>query len=143
MSKESVHIENLEALKNWVSKFCKTWSDRQIILLEGDMGVGKTQFVIETLNTMGYSEASSPSFAIMNCYETDEMQIDHVDLYRLESDEDLESTGFWDLFLKPKGLIFIEWASRLPKDVYPRNWNCLQVEIKKLTENQREIIISN
>ena len=53
---------------------------------------------------------------------------DHLDLYRLESEDDLESTGFWDLFSEEKGLILIEWAERLNPAYLPTNWFRLRIK---------------
>jgi tRNA threonylcarbamoyladenosine biosynthesis protein TsaE len=69
--------------------------------------------------------------------------MDHVDLYRLESEEDLESTGFWDLFGQKKGLVVIEWSDRLNQDLLPLNWYKVKVDIAKpANPNERILIIS-
>jgi len=72
---------------------------------------------------------SSPSFAIHNQYMSEMGIVDHVDLYRLEDESDLESTGFWDLFAKEKGYIFVEWGDRLNKDLLPSHWPFCEIEI--------------
>jgi tRNA threonylcarbamoyladenosine biosynthesis protein TsaE len=58
--------------------------------------------------------------------------VDHVDLYRVKNDEDLETSGFWDLFSQPMGLVFVEWSDRLPSEVWPRNWLHLKIQLKKI-----------
>lgn len=134
-------IESIADLQNWLKDSIPSWPDSLVILLNGPMGAGKTQLVRETLKILGSDETASPSFAIHNQYDTSQGIVDHVDLYRLEDDSDLESTGFWDLFSKPSGLIFIEWADRLPLSVYPHHWSLLEVHLG-VDDNQGRTIKS-
>ncbi len=96
-----------------------------ILLLSGELGAGKTTTTRHLCEFFGFSFSQSPTYAIHQHHENSRITIDHFDLYRIQGDEDLESTGFWDLLRESKGLIVIEWHERL-RD---RNW--LQVEIKK------------
>ena len=102
---------------------------RALLLLEGPMGVGKTQFTKFLLEALGSNDAVSPSFALHNSYETSRGEVDHLDLYRLESADDLESIGFWDLFESDERLILIEWPERLSefgvRQDLPRAWKKL------------------
>lgn len=121
----------------------KLFKERTLLLLEGPVGAGKTELVKVLTKRLGIQEMSSPSFAIHHCYENDNISMDHVDLYRLESEDDLESTGFWDLFGIKEGLVVIEWSDRLNQDLLPLNWFKIKVEIKKLTfPSERELVIS-
>lgn len=121
---------NLAEMKRLVSGWLKSWkTPRNLVLLEGPMGVGKTQFLRLCLEQKNVKDLASPTFAVHHVYESDQGEIDHFDLYRLESDEDLESTGFWDVFAKPEGSVFIEWADRLPLSSYPRNWRIWRVQL--------------
>ena len=125
-------IKDLESLKKLVQKFAQTLVERQILLLEGPMGAGKTQFVrflLEALQT-DFSGMTSPTFAIHNRYETRSGGIDHLDLYRLENSDDLESTGFWDLFSVPKGLVIIEWADKIDQKLLPPSWAKTRISIE-------------
>ncbi|MCB0364544.1 MAG: tRNA (adenosine(37)-N6)-threonylcarbamoyltransferase complex ATPase subunit type 1 TsaE [Bdellovibrionaceae bacterium] len=130
-------IENLDQYREWVQQvLVPSLSDREVLLLTGPVGVGKTQLVRYLVEALGAHEACSPSFAIHNCYEVIDRRIDHVDLYRLEDEQDLESTGFWDFFLEPRGLIIIEWAERLDSDYLPPGWTLRQVDLAFIDEGQ-------
>lgn len=74
------------------------------------------------------SVVSSPTFGIHNRYDTPSGYIDHVDLYRLDSDSDLESTGFWDLF-QTSDFVVVEWSDRLPISVWPASWQKVRLKI--------------
>lgn len=85
------------------------------------MGSGKTTFVTEVANALGASDAASPSYALHTRYESSAGIIDHFDLDRLTSIDDLESTGFWDIISEAQSdrtgpaqrFVMIEWAKRL------------------------------
>jgi tRNA threonylcarbamoyladenosine biosynthesis protein TsaE len=104
-------------------------SGRDIVFLSGPMGVGKTSFVKSFMESKGCSQAISPTFALHNEYQTESLVVDHLDLYRLESEEELENIGFWDLFAKPKGLILIEWPDRIPSGHLPKSWQQIEVDL--------------
>lgn len=96
-------------------------SKPKLIFLKGAMGSGKTEFVSKVADVLGASDAASPSFALHSRYEGVRGTIDHFDLDRLDSIDDLESIGFWDIvgdvFSMPSDtagrFVMIEWASRL------------------------------
>lgn len=71
----------------------------------------------------------SPTFSLINEYAGSATPIWHVDLYRLESEADIESTGFWDLFREPKGLIFVEWPEKVDPSYWPLTWSQLNIQI--------------
>jgi tRNA threonylcarbamoyl adenosine modification protein YjeE len=98
------------------------------------MGAGKTTLVREIAHALGSDEASSPSFAIHQSYKIDRGSLEHLDLFRLESADDLESTGFWDIFHLLSGLVFIEWSERLVElgllDQLPSSWPQVRIKIE-------------
>lgn len=127
-------IHSPSELEGIVREVEKHLADRSIVLLEGDLGAGKTETVKTFARLRGLDEIASPSFAVHLRYAgADGVSIDHLDLYRLTDDDDLESTGFWDLFGEPQGLVFIEWADRLDHEALPRNWSLLRLRIEKGT----------
>ena len=92
-----------------------------VILLHGDLGVGKTtltQFIAQGLEVPKDQYVSSPSFALMHEYPG-RLPLFHMDCYRLAGEEDIEGAGLAD-YIGGSGLTIIEWPDRLgslqPKD---------------------------
>ena len=81
-----------------------------VLCLEGDLGAGKTLFVQSLAHTLGVEgEVTSPTFNLMNVYEGI-CPIYHFDLYRLETEEELEDIGFYEYTEDPEGIVVIEWS---------------------------------
>lgn len=136
-------IANREELKAFWQEFLPHLSNRCILLLSGDVGAGKTTSTQMIADVLGMKDVQSPSFAIHLRYENSEgKSMDHLDLYRLKDDDDLESSGFWDLFAEKQGLVVIEWAQRLDYDYLPLNWQRVEVKLQKTdVEGQRSITV--
>ena len=131
-----------EQTRQWVHAYVRELRRPCVVLLSGPLGVGKTQLVKWFLEELGFEETVSPTFAIHQTYHSKGGPIDHVDLYRLKSDADLESSGFWDLFLQPKALVFVEWADRLPDSVWPRDWKKISIALTAESEQARRAEVS-
>lgn len=88
-----------------------------VILLEGDLGAGKTTLVQGIGEGLGIADPIvSPTFTLINEYLEGRIPLYHLDLYRLEPSEveSLNLEGYWEGLEFPLGLIAIEWAERLP-----------------------------
>jgi tRNA threonylcarbamoyladenosine biosynthesis protein TsaE len=106
------------------------------IVLSGDLGSGKTKFTEGFLSYFNLEdEISSPTFTIVNEYETnDNKKIFHFDTYRLEdSNEFIDSIGT-DYF--ENGICIIEWGNII-KDVLPKNTVNIEIEKDNSNENIR------
>ena len=128
-----------DAAQKWVQKTLPQLKRPCVVLLNGPLGAGKTQVVQWFLATMGARDVQSPTFAIHQQYTTSTGPVDHLDLYRLQSDADLESIGFWDLLKQPRALLFVEWAARLPDDVWPSAWTKLSILIEVSGPTSRKV----
>ncbi len=83
-----------------------------VIALSGDLGAGKTQLVKGIARGLGFSgRVHSPTFTLVNVYSGGRLTLFHLDLYRLETHEQILSTGFEE-YLNPAGVTVIEWAER-------------------------------
>lgn len=86
-----------------------------VIALRGNLGIGKTQLVhgIAQAYLNADTHVCSPSFTIINRYDANGKSIAHLDLYRLSSLDELESTGYWDVIEDPNALVLIEWLEQV------------------------------
>ncbi|HEX4349081.1 MAG TPA: tRNA (adenosine(37)-N6)-threonylcarbamoyltransferase complex ATPase subunit type 1 TsaE [Verrucomicrobiae bacterium] len=118
-----------------------------VIALSGDLGAGKTQFVKGLARGLGISDrVHSPTFTLVNEYNGGRLKLFHLDLYRLETREQILSAGIEE-FLRPDGVSVIEWAERLLGEHSTFNIqhptsklkNLLQVQIEILSETERRI----
>lgn len=107
------------------------------IYLFGDLGSGKTVFIKGLGSACGISprDIGSASFVIIAEYLSSP-PFHHIDLYRIEGEEALESTGLWE-YIDSTGITAIEWAERLPE--IPEGG--IKVRLTILGENTREITI--
>ncbi len=101
-------------------KIAATLHGGEVIALYGGMGMGKTAFTRGLAAGMGIaSGVSSPTFALVQEYPGGRLPLYHFDMYRVDSWEDLESTGFFD-YLESGGVLVIEWSENiegaLPKE---------------------------
>ena len=98
-----------------------------ILCLEGDLGAGKTLFVRHLAQTLGVEgEVTSPTFNLMNVYEGI-CDILHFDLYRLETEEQLEDIGFFEYTDDPEAIVVIEWPDKFP-DALPEDYISVKFE---------------
>lgn len=87
-------------------------------------------------------EVSSPTFAIIQEYPSALGVIHHADLYRIETNEELENTGFWEIFnSSKKGVIFIEWPSKMDKSRIPKDWKVITIKYEFIGDS-RQISVS-
>ena len=89
------------------------------VALRGELGAGKTVFVRGAAAALGCREqVTSPTFAIVNQY-LGRVPVFHFDMYRIEGEGDLYSTGYYD-YLDGRSVLFIEWSENiafaLPED---------------------------
>ena len=113
----SVICKSLEETIQFGEKLGAVLKPGDVIALRGTLGIGKTQLVHGIANAyLGNGvNVCSPSFTIINQYKKNGRVINHLDLYRLSTLEELESTGYWDVIEDPDALILIEWLEQVDR----------------------------
>lgn len=117
-------------------KFAQKLKGNEIIALYGGMGAGKTAFVRGLSQGFGIEDGvSSPTFAIVHEY-TGKCKVYHFDMYRVNSWDDLYSTGFFDYI--NNGILVIEWSENI-ESVIPDS--AIKITITTIGDTEREILI--
>ena len=107
-----------------------------VLLLEGDLGAGKSELTRGIAKGLGVAETvTSPSFTILNVYESGRCPLYHFDWYRLESSEELYELGM-DEYLGGDGIAGVEWPGRCP-DAVPES--AVRIRMTAAGENERLI----
>jgi tRNA threonylcarbamoyladenosine biosynthesis protein TsaE len=110
-----------------------------VLALSGDLGAGKTQLVKGLARGLGVTaRVHSPTFTLVNEYGGGRLKLFHLDLYRLETREQILSAGIEE-FLSPDGVAVVEWAERIV-DCGLRIADLKNVKIEILGETDRKII---
>ena len=110
-----------------------------IFFLEGNLGAGKTVFAKGLICGLGQADPNdvpSPSFTLINEYDL-RLKAYHIDLYRLETREDLRSLDLEEIFAQP-AVILVEWAEKLGDPDLP---GIVKVKIEDLGNDERRIEI--
>ena len=114
-----------------------------VVLLEGELGGGKTTFSQGFLSSLGVTKAvTSPTFVIMKTYliPNSEYKVYHLDLYRLNQEWEVLDLGIMDLLQNPQNIILIEWASKTPK--LWENLPHTKIEFEVLNATERAVNIN-
>ena len=132
---EKVITKTREETEAFAMRYAHTLQAGDIVLLDGDMGAGKTVFAKGVAKGLGIEEeVTSPTYAYMNDYDG---RLFHYDCYRIETVEQAERLGLADYF-DMGGICLIEWAQNIAP-LLPNGVK--RVQIKKLTEEEREITV--
>ena len=122
----------------FAGEFASTLLPGDIILLDGDLGAGKTVFTKGVVSKLsgGKIVAVSPTFVIVNVYDTTP-KVFHFDLYRISDVSELDAIGAEEYFYSD-GVSIVEWPERAD-GMFPRN--AIKVYIEKLDSERRKIRI--
>lgn len=134
--KSSYIFSNAEETMAWGQEFGNTLDNNAIILLKGPMGAGKTTLTKGIARGMGIEEiVTSPTFTIISEYPGLKPLI-HIDLYRLEGEDDFESIGLGELLEGP-GVKILEWSEKLGD--YIDGLDTMEIKFSILPDNKRQI----
>jgi tRNA threonylcarbamoyladenosine biosynthesis protein TsaE len=124
--KQEITIKDIEDLERAAQEFLEKIGENTLVALFAPMGSGKTTFTTAICRVLGVTDpVGSPTFAIVNEY-SGKYNIYHFDMYRITSDDDLYSTGFYDYL--DTGVIVIEWSENIE---YALDENAIRIRIEK------------
>ncbi|MBU2632643.1 tRNA (adenosine(37)-N6)-threonylcarbamoyltransferase complex ATPase subunit type 1 TsaE [Patescibacteria group bacterium] len=138
-----INTKNHKETEKQGISFAKKLKRGDFVALYGQLGAGKTTFIQGIMKGLGIKKRIvSPTFIIIRMYESEEkkMNVYHLDLYRIESVDDLPSIGFEDILKDEKGIVLVEWAEKI-KNVLPKKR--FDVYFEYMNKNCREIKIQN
>ena len=113
----------------------------RFVALEGDLGVGKTVFVRGFVSVLVPGSAvRSPTFALVNEYRKKDTRIPvyHFDVYRINDEDDLYSTGFYD-YLDGKSVCLVEWSENI-RYAFPKKYWTVKIEKDDITSPDSRMI---
>ncbi len=123
-------------------KFGRAAARGWVIALSGDLGAGKTQFVRGVARGLACAgRVHSPTFTLVNEYGGGRLKLFHLDLYRLETAEQILSAGVEE-YLSPDGVSVVEWAERI-HDLRFTICDMKNVSIETVSETERKIIFDD
>jgi tRNA threonylcarbamoyladenosine biosynthesis protein TsaE len=128
---ERGHLKLTETeLRNWGEDLGRSIKPPLLVTLTGELGAGKT--TLAQAICLGYGvkdEITSPTYALVQEYSAPRSAVFHIDLYRLESPDQLTNLG-WDDIIASRSLILVEWPERagprLPEDHLPIDLDYVQ-----------------
>ena len=138
-----MQLKSLEATQNFSKNISQIISAGDIILLYGEIGVGKTTFVrffinsLESKNGIENSEVLSPTFNIVYDYDVGNLKIHHYDLYRLKNYKDISQLGMFET--SNDSIKIVEWPELIESK--PKDRIDIQFQYSKLIDSRKIKII--
>ncbi len=126
---------------SFAKKFASKLNKKDVIVLSGDLGSGKTKFTEGILSFFGLeNEISSPTFTIVNEYSKDDIKIYHFDVYRLEDSSEFYEIGGDEYY--ENGICIIEWGEII-EDALPNDYIKIDFSRNLDDENSRTLNIQS
>jgi tRNA threonylcarbamoyladenosine biosynthesis protein TsaE len=134
----SIELKDQAATEDLGARIASGLGRGDAVLLSGELGAGKTALARAILRARGVTEhVPSPSFTLVQGYETPGLSIRHFDLYRIEEERELEELGLDEAV--EDGAVLIEWPERAPRRLPAE---ALHVELRVLGEDARSARLS-
>ncbi len=138
--KMKLEVKSLADLPNVANQLLDFAGNQKVFIFEGDMGAGKTTFIKVFCETLGVKDVvSSPTYSIVNEYESVNGPVYHFDFYRIKDIQEAYDLGYEEYFYG-NGICLIEWPERV-EELLPDHF--IEVEITIIDESQRTITFSS
>tara|TARA_A100001388_G_C28628952_1_gene431292 strand:+ start:273 stop:728 length:456 start_codon:yes stop_codon:yes gene_type:complete len=116
---DKINLSSEKKTEEFANKFLKKLQPGDIVFLYGEMGVGKTTFIrylingFQKKNKSEITEVASPTFSLLNEYEINKIKVNHYDLFRLKSSNELKGLNLFED--KVDTITLIEWPQIIKK----------------------------
>lgn len=103
---------------------------KDTVLLQGDLGTGKTTFARALIRSIAVSEddVRSPTFSVVQEYEVTQGRLLHCDFYRLQGEKEVYDIGVEEAL--GHKIVLVEWADRAPQDFFPKGLLTIRFEVR-------------
>jgi len=130
----TIEVKSVEDLPSAAKFFLEETDNRKVFAFDGQMGAGKTTFIVSLLKAMGVEDIEgSPTYSLVNTYDSVAFgRINHFDLYRLNSEEEAFDIGIEEL-LYCGDYCFIEWPSKI-ENLLPENTIWVRISVNEANE---------
>jgi tRNA threonylcarbamoyladenosine biosynthesis protein TsaE len=121
-------------------EFASLLAPPRIVVLRGDLGAGKTTLVkgiAEGFNAAREEDVTSPTFTLIHEYRGQSAALYHIDLYRVDTQRELETLGLDDL-VSEKSVLLIEWGEKFARFERERD---VEIGLERVGENERRIVV--
>lgn len=137
--KMEIAVNNLSDLPGVAAQLLAFAGDEKIFIFDGDMGAGKTTFIKTFCQVLSITDVvSSPTYSIVNEYESANGPVYHFDFYRIKDIQEAYDLGYEEYFYGG-GICLIEWPERV-EELLPDH--LIKVEISIIDENRRVFNLS-
>ena len=112
-----------------------------MLILRGELGAGKTTLVkgiAEGLNAASQDDVTSPTFTLIHEFRGPEVNLYHVDLYRIDTERELATLGLDELFAGENNLVVLEWGEKFPRFLRERD---VEIRLERMGDEERRIAV--
>jgi len=123
-------------------KLAPSLKTARMVILRGDLGAGKTTLVkgiAEGLQAASQGDVTSPTFTLVHEFRSPEVNLFHVDLYRVDTPRELDTLGLDELFAEERNLVLLEWGEKFPRFVRERD---VEISLERTGDQGRKITVT-
>ena len=138
--KDSINLSSEKKTEELAKKISKKLKSGHIVFFVGEMGVGKTTFIrylinnFQKVNKLKITEVTSPTFNLLNEYKIKEIKINHYDLFRVKSLNEIRNLGLFEDISNV--ITLIEW----PQKIKPKPKNLVELNFKYGKDYKKRIV---
>ncbi len=123
-------------------KLAPALKSARMVILRGELGAGKTTLVkgiAEGLQAASQDDVTSPTFTLIHEFRGPDVNLFHVDLYRVDTLRELDTLGLDELFAEDGNLVLLEWGEKFPRFVRERD---VEICLERIGEQERKIRVT-